>query len=90
VAEPGEGFGEESGDVHLGDAAALGDFVLGEVAVEAEDEDLSFAFGEVLEQGLDGEVVVDGGEVGVVLADEVAAFGGVVVGAGGGDGGVEG
>jgi hypothetical protein len=46
VPELAQGAGLQAGDVHLGDAELSGDFLLGEVAVEAQDEDALLAAGQ--------------------------------------------
>jgi hypothetical protein len=63
VAEVGQGAGEQAGDVHLGDAQALADLGLGQVAVEPQVQDPLLAFGQVLQVGADGfhvDGVLDG------------------------------
>ena len=42
-AQVGEGPVQQAGDVHLGDAEAVADLVLGEVAVEPQHQDALFA-----------------------------------------------
>jgi hypothetical protein len=67
--------------VHLGDADAAGDLGLGEVAEEPQDDDVLFSGGEVVEGGAEGGAEFGEGQVGVVLAEQVAQFGAVDAGA---------
>src|SRR5690348_8512170 len=70
--------GEEPGHVHLRDAEPFADLGLGEVAVEAHDQDALLAFGQFLPVLVDGFHVDGVGDVRVILAEHVREQGGVV------------
>src|SRR3954453_8861894 len=59
LTQPAQGLGDESGDLHLGDAHVVGDLLLRPALEEAEGEDASIARGEPREQRPDGEHVLD-------------------------------
>src|SRR6266700_384950 len=70
--------GEEPGHVHLRYAEPFTDLGLGEVAVEAHDQDALLALGQLLPVRIDGLHVDGVGEVRVVVAEHVRQQGGVV------------
>src|SRR4051812_26284789 len=83
----GERLGQESGDVHLGDADLVGDLRLGEVAVEAQGEDFLFAFVEGGQGGAEGDAGFGEFVFVVFAAEGVAEVGAAVGGERGGQAG---
>src|SRR5215468_1491045 len=69
--------GEQPGHVHLRDTEAGADLGLGEVSIEAHDEDALLAFGEFLPVRGDGLHVNSVLDLGVLAAEHVAQLGGV-------------
>jgi len=57
--------------VHLGDAEAVADLFLGEVAVEPQHQDALVAFGQLVQVDADGFDVGGVGDGRVVLAEDV-------------------
>src|SRR5829696_186620 len=71
VAEPGEGTGEEPGDMHLRDSELVGDLALGTVPEEPQDEDATLALGKPGKYPLHGFPRLDVIQRAVHLADAV-------------------